>query len=356
VSERTESPTGRRIGEARSEGRVARSQELNAAMAMLVGILLIRGPGQGLVDVFRSQIAYSLTALPSGDFTEASLRSILSANLTPVIPTLGLILFGLMVTGVVVTVSQTGLLWASKKVGFDFSRLNPLPGLKRIFSGQGLIELLRALLKLGLVSWVVYGFLRSQVSQILDLGKMDLISGMQSFITLAGNLAMRVAEAYLFLAIADYVFQRWQYNKSMKMTKDEVKEEMKQTEGDPVYKNRIRSQQRRIARMRMMANVKKADVVIVNPTHLAVAIQYDPQTMAAPRVLAKGAHLMAQRIVALARSSNIPVIQNIPLARAIYKTVEIDQEIPPELYIAMAEVLSYVYKSRGNSPVLSTAA
>jgi len=355
MSERTESPTGRRISDARAEGRVARSQELNAALALMVGVMLLRGPGQGMVDAFRSLLANSLVGLPTGDFTEASLYTLLSASLSPVIPGLGMILFGLLATGVIANVAQTGFLWASKKVGVDLSRLNPLPGIKRIFSGQGLMELFRALLKLALVGWIVYSFLRSRVWQLLELGQMDLNSGIQNWVGLAGDLAMRIAQSYLLLAAADYAYQRWRYMKSMRMTKEEVKEEMKQQEGDPFLKGRIRSQQRRMARMRMMANVKKADVVIINPTHLAVAIQYDPQTMRAPRVLAKGAHLIAARIVELAKSSDIPVIQNIPLARAIYKTVEIDQEIPPELYIAMAELLSHVYKIRGHSPITSAA-
>jgi flagellar biosynthetic protein FlhB len=266
-------------------------------------------------------------------------------------PSLSLIVLALLATGVVATVSQTGFLWATKKVGFDLSKLNPMPGIKRLFSSQGIFELVKALLKLSLVGFVVYNFLRGRVPELLDLGQMELLTGMSSWAVLAGDLALQVAEVYLVLAVGDYVYQRWRYDKSMKMSKEEVKEEMKQNEGDPFLKGRIRSQQRKMARMRMMSNVKKADVIITNPTHLAIAIQYDPQTMRAPIVLAKGAHLTAQRIVALARESNIPVIQNIPLARAIYKTVEIEHEIPPELYVAMAEVLSYVYKIRGNSPV-----
>jgi len=355
MSERTEAPTGKRVSEARQEGRVIRSQEINSALVMVGGVFLLQGPGQGLVNVFKQMIIHHISALPDVEITQESLSSLVVASLAQVLPPIGTILVGILAVGVVATMAQTGFLWASKKVGFDFSRLNPLPGFKRIFSSQGIFEMLKALVKLLLVGWAVYSFLNAEFSKILQLAQMNLAASLSSWTSLALNLGLRVGEIYLILAVADYAYQRWQYNKSMKMTKEEVKEELKQMEGDPFLKNRIRSQQRRMARMRMMANVKKADVVITNPTHLAVAVQYDPKTMHAPKVLAKGAHLTAQRIADLARSNGIPVIQNIPLARAMYKTVEIEQEIPPELYIAMAEVLSYVYKMRGSSPVTTEA-
>ena len=355
MSERTEAPTGKRLSEAREEGRVVRSQEVNTALVMLVGILLLQGSGGGLVNIFKEMITRQISTLPNLDLTQESLSGLLFSNLVQVVPPLGTILIGILVTGLVATVAQTGFLWATKKVGFNFSKLNPLPGFKRIFSPQGLVEMLKALLKLVLVGWSVYSFLSAEVGKIVQLSQMSLAAGLTSWTSMAANLGLRVAETYILLAAADYTYQRWQFNKTMKMTKDEVKQELKQMEGDPFLKSRIRSQQRRMARMRMMANVKKADVVITNPTHLAVAVQYDPQNMHAPKVLAKGAHLTAQRIADLARSIGIPVIQNIPLARAMYKTVELEQEIPPELYVAMAEVLSYVYKMRGSSPVTAEA-
>jgi flagellar biosynthetic protein FlhB len=200
------------------------------------------------------------------------------------------------------------------------------------------------------VGLVAYGFLRSNVSSILVMIQTDFRSAIEGWAGLAMSLIFRVGATYLALALADYAYQRWQYMRSVRMSKEEVKEEMKQSEGDPILKGRIRQQQRRMARMRMMASVPKADVVITNPTHFAVAIQYDQMMMPAPKVLAKGAHLIAQRIVEIARENEIPVVQNVPLARALYRTVEIDQEIPPDLYMAMAEVLAYVYKMKGKMP------
>ncbi len=170
-----------------------------------------------------------------------------------------------------------------------------------------------------------------------------------TFADLSISLLMRIGGMYLVLAVADYAYQRWELYKNLKMSKDDIKQEMKRAEGDPMLKNRVRSMQRQIARGRMMANVPKATVVITNPTHLAVAIEYQ-EGMKAPKVLAKGPFRVAERIVKIAKENHIPVVQNIPLARAIYKNINIGQEISPDLYLAMAEVLAYIYKLRGKLP------
>lgn len=350
MPEKTEAPTGRRLSEARAEGQVAKSAELNAAAALLVGTWLLTGPGRQLVADMQAMMVESVSALPRGEITSTWLRSLALTDGLRVIQDMGLILFGLALTGVVVTLGQTGFLWASKRLGPDFSRINPLNGFKRIFSTQGVFEFVKALLKLLVVGWVAYSFLNRQVDNLLSLGQMDFLSAVGFWSGLAGSLAMRVGGTYLILAAADYAYQRWTYMKNMRMSKEEVKEDMKRSEGDPFLKSRIRAQQRRMARQRMMSKVPKADVIITNPTHLAIAIQYRADEMRSPKVLAKGAHHVAERIVAIARQHTIPIVQNIPLARAIYKTVEIDQEIPPELYVAMAEVLAYVYKIRSKAP------
>jgi flagellar biosynthesis protein FlhB len=188
------------------------------------------------------------------------------------------------------------------------------------------------------------------VTQLAWLGNVDLKSGIQSWTDLASALAIRVGMTYLIIAVADYAYQRYRFMKSMKMSKEEIKEDIKRSEGDPFMRGRIRSQQRALARNRMMSNVPKATVVITNPTHLAIAIEYNGSSMSAPKVLAKGANLMAQRIIDIARENNIPVVQNIPLARTIYKTVEVEQLIPPDLYIAVAEILAYIYRLKGRLP------
>jgi flagellar biosynthetic protein FlhB len=345
MSDRTEAPTPRRRQDAREEGRVARSMELNAAAALLVGGLLLRGPGKGLVNIFEDQILTSISALPTVNITDAWLRQMAFTTLTGVLPGLGLVVLGLMVTGVAISVGQSGLIWVAKRKNFDLGRINPLEGLKRMFSVRGLVELLKALLKLGVVGYAAYGFLRSHATDLIQLSQLDVPGAASLLAGMAMALTLRVGAVYAILAVADYAYQRWDLMRNLRMTKQEIKEEIKRSEGDPFYKGRIRQQQRRIARMRMMANVPKATVVVTNPTHLAVAIQYSPE-MNAPKVVAKGADVLAKKIISIARAHNVPVVQNIPVARAIFKTIEVDQEISPELYVAMAEILAYVFRIR----------
>jgi flagellar biosynthesis protein FlhB len=354
MSEKTEKPTGKRISELRNEGNVCKSNELNAAVALLLSAWILAGPGTQLLNDLKILVSHTITSLPSNISPTDWLWKLLSNEGKTVVMDMSTILITFLATGVIVTLLQTRFLWAKKKIGFNFKKLNPFNGLKNIFSVQGLVEFFKAFLKVAVISWVAYNFLRSRTASLIGLAQTDFLSGLNWWGGLAISLTYRIGEAFMVLAIADYGYQRWQYDKSIKMTKEEIKEELKQREGDPVIKHRIRSQQRRMARMRMMANVHKADVIITNPTHLAIAIKYDQNAMNAPRVLAKGAYLIAERIVKIARASNIPVVQNIPLARALYKSVNIDQEIPPDLYVVMAEILAKIYSLRGRKPAPAT--
>jgi flagellar biosynthetic protein FlhB len=344
AEDKTEEPTGKRITEARKRGQVAQSRELNAAVLLLMGGILLGGPGASLLAKMAELLVRSLIDLPTSIPNLTWLRQMLFMDAITILPYLGLIVVGLLITGVAVTLAQTGFLWASEKLGFDFDRINPINGFKRLLSLNGFVELLRALLKLALVGWVAYSFLKNHILSLISMGQVDMNTALQNWAAMALALILQVAMAYMVLAVIDYGYQRWQNKRSMKMTKEEVKEEYKQTEGNPQIKSAIRSKQRRIAMRRMMAKVPKADVVITNPTHLAIAIQYKPGEMNAPVILAKGAYRIAERIVAVAREYDLPVIQNIPLARGLYRIVEIDEEIPPDFYVAMAEILAYVYR------------
>lgn len=347
MAEKTEAPTSRRIAEARREGQVARSQELNAAAGLLMAAWLLAGPGKRLLNDLQTLMVSAISSLPRPHVSDNWIENLAKAQVLPLAGDVSLFILGLLLSGVVVTLGQTGFLWASKRVGFDLNRVNPISGFKRLFSLQGLLELFKALLKLSVVAWVAYAFLRGRWIELLGLAQTDYLSALRWWSGMAIGLMLRIGGAYLVLATLDYAYQRWHHLRALRMTKEELKEELKQTEGDPVIKSRIRSQQRRMARLRMMANVPKADVVITNPTHLAIAVQYDAQSMQAPKVVAKGAHRLAERIVEIARLNQVPLVQNVPLARALYRLVEIDQEIPPQLYMAMAEVLAYVYRLRG---------
>lgn len=350
--EKTEAPTPKRLQDARSEGQVARSIEINAALGLLMAALLLQVFGTRLARDAAAMVTDTLTEPIQTELSSTWLKEVFAKPLQMILPAVLPLLLLLMATGVLVTLTQTRFLISLKRLMPDFNRLNPVNGFKRLFSMQGVFELVKAVLKLGIVGWVTYSFVRGHVYELLDLAAMDLTSAVSQWASLAVNLALRIGATYLLLAAIDYGYQKWQYNRSLKMSKEEIKDEYKQREGDPLVRSRIRSKQRRLAMSRMMSRVPQADVIITNPTHLAIAIQYQPEAMSAPRVLAKGADKLAERIIATAQGARIPIVQNIPLARAIFKQVEIDQEIPPELYVAMAEVLAYVYKLQGSRRVV----
>ncbi|MBN1536720.1 MAG: flagellar biosynthesis protein FlhB [Anaerolineales bacterium] len=355
MSEKTEKPTAKRIRELRDDGNIAKSHEINAAVALLLSAWLFSGTGEKLIQDIQSLLIKTITDLPQGKPISDWLWDLLGQEGANIALDMGLILVTFLAVGVTITLLQTRFLWAKKKLGFHFNKLNPLNGLKNIFSISGVVEFFKAFLKVLIIGWVAYNFLSARATSILGLAQTDFLSALTYWAELAIALTYRIGMAYIVLAVADYAYQLWQYNKNTRMTKEEVKEELKQREGDPMIKNRIRGQQRRMARLRMMANVHKADVIITNPTHLAIAIRYDQESMNAPKVLAKGAYLLAERIVKIAQASNIPVVQNIPLAHAIYKSVKIDQEIPPELYVAMAEILARIYSMRNRKPIPAVA-
>ena len=255
---------------------------------------------------------------------------------------LPLLLIGILVA-VVFTMAQTRLLVSTKSMQFKFSRLNPLQGLKKMITLRALVELLKSVIKIAVLSYIVYISLRDKILMLPRLMDMSIEAGM-AFI---GGMIMSIVKsaAYVFVALAamDYVYQWWDYEKNLRMSKQEVKEEYKQTEGDPQIKGQIRQKQRHMATQRMMQSVPKADVVIRNPTHYAVAIRYDAEKDRAPIVLAKGADSLALRIIAEAEKHGIVITENRPLARGLYESVEIDKEIPSEFYQAVAEVLVFVY-------------
>ena len=344
MAEKSEAPSAHRLAEARSRGQVMKSIEINAALALLVGAWLIQGPGSDLFRAMSNMVVNTIHNMDVTDITYLWLQQTIASDISGLLIPLASILFGLMAVGVTVTLVQIGFVWADKRPAFDFSRLNPLSGFKRIFSTSGLFELLKSTLKLSLVGYVAYSYLQENLNSILELSQVEFRTAVTRWVGLAVGLVIRIATYYLALAVADYLYQRWQFMRNMRMTKEEVKEEYKQQEGDPTIKARIRDQQRRMARMRMMAAVPKADVIITNPTHLALAVKYESKSMESPKVLAKGAQFVAEKIVEIAKNNNVAVVQNVQLARAMYRVVEVDQEIPPDLYMPMAEVLAYVYR------------
>jgi flagellar biosynthetic protein FlhB len=344
-AEKTEQASDTRKEDFRKKGQVAQSRELGSALFLLAASGAIFALSKfffaELVEVFRFSFGAGMVAsVREGDmFTAVKLAGSKFFFLTsPVL----LIAF---IVGVGSTVVQVGFLNVEDALSPKFEKINPLEGFKKLFSLRSVVEAIKAFLKLLLIVSVAALTIKSEVIKVPSMIQFSAEQLIFYMGTVTVKLLAGVGMTMFVLAAADYFFQRWDLNKKMMMTKQEVKEEHKQREGDPLIKARIRRVQREMANRRMMEKVPQADVIITNPTHIAVALKYD-QNLPAPQVIAKGADLVAERIKALAKEHNIPVIENKPLARTIFKTLKIGQVIPKELFVAVAEVLSYVYRLR----------
>lgn len=347
--EKTEQATPKRREESAKKGQVAKSQELNSAVVLFAGLggLYMLG---GMM--YRDLSGFTVDILSNPEGIEVSMGNIWNLAITWAMFYFGVagpIMLVLGIAAFVVAISQVGFKMNEEALSLKLQRLDPIAGAKRLASKRSLVELAKGLFKIAIVGYVSYITIEPELATmatLLDVGIGDTFNYIAMMIMRVG---IRTAVVLLILAILDYAYQRWEHNNSIKMTKQEVKEEQKQTEGDPQVKMRIRSLQREAARRRMMDEVPKADVVITNPTHFAIAIQYDPDAMAAPVVVAKGQNLVAQKIKEIAKENDIPCVENKPLAQTLFKAAEIGQEIPQDLYKAVAEVLAYVFRLRGTA-------
>jgi len=346
--DRTEPATGKRREEARSRGQVARSQELSSALLLLTATLVLYLLGgqllSGLVGLMRHHLGQVLGVQLTP--TQAH-RVVLNTGLQTAM-VLAPFMGALILVALVSNVAQVGFMVNSSALSFKWERLNPAAGMKRLFApGRLLMETGKSPLKFAVVGLLVYRTISAHLSEIPLLVEMAPMQTLTWIGQLCFQLALRVSLAFLVMAAVDYGYQRWQFEKSIRMTKAEVKDEAKQADGDPAVKGKIKGMQRQAAMHRMMTDVPKADVVVVNPIHFAVAMQYDSTSMEAPKVVAKGARLVAERIVAAAKANGVPIVEDPPLARALYKGVSIGQQIPIHLYKVVAEILSYVYQMSG---------
>jgi flagellar biosynthetic protein FlhB len=342
--ERTEQATPKRREEARRQGQVAHSTELNSVAIILAGLLAVHFVGEALyrdLSLFTAETlsqGYGITL--SRDSFPVHLRRWAELAFTISWP----ILLIISVAALAVNLAQVGFVFSSEALTPKLSRIDPAAGLGRLFSKRALVESLKGLFKIAIVGYISY---REVMKRMADLATMSE-SGVGRIFYLMGDLTfqvgIRVALFLALLAVLDYLYQRWEFERSIRMSKQEIKEELRQTEGDPQVRARIRALQREAARKRMMAEVPKADVVITNPTHYAVALRYDAESMAAPTVVAKGQNLIAQKIRELAEEAGVPLVENPPLAQALYRAVDVGREIPEDLYRAVAEVLAYVFR------------
>jgi flagellar biosynthetic protein FlhB len=322
---------------------VAKSREL-ASVAVLGSCLLFFHYGAAsmasrLMDIMRASFRNAGQMTISIDTVQPLLLDLVYKTSLLLAPFLLLVL----IAGLAANLLQVGFLFSVEAIMPKFSKIDPLQGFQRLFSLRSLVELLKVLLKMTIVGVVAYLTIKGEFKMIPPLIELSVID----ILGFIGKVSFKILSAtclvLVLLAILDYIYQRWEHERSLKMSKQEIKEESKQTEGDPLIKGRIKRLQREIARKRMMAAVPKADVVITNPTHLAVAIRYQPEAMNAPCVVAKGAGLIAEKIREIARHSGIPIVENKPVAQVLYKMVAVEQAIPINLYKAIAEILAYVY-------------
>jgi len=345
--ERTEKPTGKKLSKAREEGQVTKSQEVSSAFILFgaLGVFLFAGPWMfwRLSDFMRG-IFENLGAL---HIEGISARAFLLEVLTHV----GLIIMPLLVVilimGVAANLLQVGFLFTLKPFVPKLSKFNPITGMKKFVSLKSLVELLKSLVKIAFIGGISWLVLRGELDAIPSLIEMSVGQILTYIGTVSMKMLFYVGLGMLVLAAIDFTYQRWQHTKDLMMSKQEVKDENKQSEGDPQVKRKIRQAQREMAMRRMMKSVPDADVVITNPTTLAIAVKYDAKKMFAPQIVAKGAKLMAERIKDIARKNDVAIVENKPLAQTLFKSTEIGDFVPAELYKAVAEVLAYVYKLKG---------
>jgi flagellar biosynthetic protein FlhB len=344
ADDKTEAPTAKRLKELRDKGQVARSQELSTAVSFLVMWLVLRNFGESTIRNLSELLTFNFQNLKQPDMGDTALMHV---GVTDAMFFGQLVLpfaASIALVGIAVNVMQVGLHFSSAGLKPNFSRLNPMAGAKRLVSIRSFFELLKSLAKVIIVGFIAFKILSDHMVELAQLTGGDVRLSLALVFSIGMELLLKVGLAFVVLAISDYAFQRWQFVKNSKMTKLEVREETRASELNEHIRGRIRSLQRQAARKRMMQRVPHADVVITNPTHYAVALQYDASKMPAPRVVAKGQRLIAQQIKEIALAHGVPLVENKPLAQALYRAVDVDQEIPRDLYKAVAEVLAFIYR------------
>jgi len=340
--EKSESASPRRLEQAREEGQVPHSRELATFISLLVGVVSLyvlgRWGGHRMMQLFKSGLSFDRRLV----FEPGSMGDALLNLGTDAMLTIAPLLLASVAAALVTPFLMGGWVFSSQVLRFDLSRLDPLQGLGRMFSTHGLVELVKASLKAVLVAsvgvWVVW----RERDHLFSLMLQPLEASMDDFASLVLLSALLIVASLAVIAAIDVPFQLWEYHRRLRMTKDEVRQEMKEQEGDPQIKARIRAAQREMSRRRMMSNVPTADVVVTNPTHYAVALKYDPDKAGAPIVVAKGMNTIAMNIRELARDNNVPILEAPPLARALYAHCELDEMIPAALYTTVAEVMAWV--------------
>ncbi len=351
--EKTEQPTSKKLSDARKEGQVAKSKEIANAFGLLAVFVMMKvyvgQMGYGMMEYFSgvyNQIP-DVIKMYNGMIPVEALTTLVKSMVYQLVMIIApVLLVGLMVA-IVCDIVQVKWKPTTKPLQPKFSKLSPIKGFARIFSTTSLIELLKSIAKIGLIGYVAYSYLAGRADEIFLLYDMEINRVIGLIGEIVTDVGIRISAVYMIIAFLDFAYQKWKFMQDMKMTKQEVKDEYKNQEGDPQVKGKQKQRMREASMRRMMQQLPEADVVITNPTHYAVAIKYDPDKYDAPYVLAKGEDFLAQRIKEIAKENDIEIVENKPLARMLYANVDIGGLVPPELYQAVAEVLAFVYHLKG---------
>ena len=344
--EKSQEPTGKRIEDARKKGQVPRSRELNTMAITLIGLasIMLMAPRftDGLNKVFVEQFSLTRADIYDPNALIAHLSNAMGDALLMLAP----FFVVMIVVAILASVALGGFNVSFEAMQPKLSKLNPIKGMKRVFSAKGLMELLKSMGKFILISVATAALLHAWSGDLLRLGELNVERALLQGLMMVGWASLILSSTLILMALIDVPFQLWQHRKELKMTQQEVRDELKQTEGKPEVKGRIRQMQREIAQRRMMEEVPKADVIVTNPTHYAVALRYDPEKMSAPRVVAKGKELIAANIRKVAELHQVPMVEAPMLARAIYFNTELQQQIPAALFLSVAQLLAYVFQLR----------
>ncbi len=352
-AEKTEEPSQHRIDEMRRKGEVASSKDLSAILVLAACMLTLSLSLIFIYEVLSEYIEWLYSLKLELAFTEKIRQQIAEKSMIAGLKCVAPVFISALCVGVFSNIMQVGFLFAPEVLTFKPERINPLDGFKRIFSMKAMMEALKAVFKFVIVIAIVYSFLKADLTRYGGFLQMDIT---QSFIygkTMLMKLGFAILLGLFVVAIMDFAYEKYSYRKKSMLTKEEAKREHKEQEGNPEIKAKIRAIQREMARKRMMTKIPTADVIVTNPTHISVAIKYDSQNMVSPEVVAKGADHMAMKIREIAKEHNIPIVENVQLARTMYKTIKVGHPVPRTLYKAVAEVLAFVYKLKKKRKALS---
>ncbi|MYL42234.1 flagellar biosynthesis protein FlhB [Virgibacillus salexigens] len=344
AGEKTEKATPKKRQDERKKGKVAKSQDVNTAILLLFSFIVLFVFGSSMKDGMTSLFEHTFTEFIHWDVTEATVYQLFTGATVEIAKILAPIMLIALIAGIASNFLQIGFLFTTESIKFDLKKIDPIQGAKRIFSVRALVELLKSLLKIVCIGAVTFAVIWIYKDDMMMLAFKTADSALAFFGQVTMVMGITATIVLLVLSVLDYVYQRYDYEKNLRMSKQDIKDEYKNIEGDPLIKSKIKEKQRQMATRRMMSEVPQADVVITNPTHFAIAIKYDEAKASAPYILAKGADEVAWKIKEIAKANEIITVENKPLARSLYGSVDIGEVIPEEFFKAVAEILAYVYK------------